>query len=61
VHKTKKYEDEVSDTINELYEIHEGLKGHKYLGHAILFLKEKEQEANNLHGNLVNYLEVLSA
>lgn len=35
--------DGLNATLAELYELNEGLKGDKFLGHLIVFLKEKEK------------------
>lgn len=44
--------------LHELYEINEGMKGEKFLGHIIMFLKDKEKESAAFHTKLNSYLDV---
>ena len=46
--------------LHELYEINEGMKGDKFLGHLIMFLKEKEKESMAFHSKMSNYLDVIN-
>ena len=41
-----------------MYQVSEGLKSEKYLGHVIVFLKEKGQQAADIHAKADQYLTV---
>ncbi len=42
--------------LHDLYNINDGLKGEKYLGNIIIFLKEKFQDSTNFNNKINSYL-----